>query len=231
MAAGRAAARPRARRSRGAPGSSCGGSRPAPGSAQCPPGSRPIESGFLGGTGAGPGRLLGRRLRLGARCGGCGVRPRRAPSAGGRHHLTLTTVLLFATFPSKIPLPAPTMPRALKGPRRPRAGGGGSGRRKGPRASPALPQSRCPRRPCAGAAPWASPPSPRKEGASPLGWGCREGRPPRPQRPPATGVSGCLVGAHRRVHSQRPAGLQGENTGRCPNFPFKSPHSDARCHH
>lgn len=37
----------------------------APGSAQWPPGSRPIESGFLGGTWMGPGQVLGRLLPLG----------------------------------------------------------------------------------------------------------------------------------------------------------------------
>lgn len=49
--------------------------------------------------------------------GGAASPPRRAPSTGGGYNVTLTTVLLFATFRSKIPLPAPTMPCALKGPR------------------------------------------------------------------------------------------------------------------
>ena len=67
------AERPRARCSRGAPGSGFRDSALALGSAQSPPGSRPIESGFLGGNvdraGAGPraplpsGVLLGGSVR------------------------------------------------------------------------------------------------------------------------------------------------------------------------
>lgn len=120
------AERPRARCSRGAPGSGFRDSALALGSAQSPPGSRPIESGFLGGNvdraGAGPraplpsGVLLGGSVRQKE---GAASPPRRAPSAGSSYNVTLTTVLLFATFRSKIPLPAPTMPCALKGPRTP----------------------------------------------------------------------------------------------------------------
>lgn len=50
--------------SRGAPGSRFRGSGLAPDSAQSPPGSRPIESGFLGGTWTGPGRVLRHLLPL-----------------------------------------------------------------------------------------------------------------------------------------------------------------------
>lgn len=59
------AERPRGRCSRGAPGLRFRGSGLAPGSAQSPPGSRPMESGFLGGTWTGPGRVLGRLLSRG----------------------------------------------------------------------------------------------------------------------------------------------------------------------
>lgn len=226
MAAGRAAARPRARRSRGAPGSSCGGSRPAPGSAQCPPGSRPIESGFQRGSGAGPGGSSappppGGSVRGVRRASPARPLGRRPPPP----HSYYCTSLRYISFQNSTPR-SHNAPR-LKGAAAPAGGGRRRRRRKGPRASPALPQSRCPRRPCAGAAPWASPPSPRREGASPLGWGW--GR--APSRHGGLGAPRRGRGAHRRVHPQRPAGLQGEDTGECPNFPFKSPHSDAPCHH
>lgn len=65
----------------GAPGSRFRGSGLAPGSAQSPPGSRPIESGFLGKTWTGPGRILrhlhprgfDRGQKGGATERGCGV--------------------------------------------------------------------------------------------------------------------------------------------------------------
>lgn len=50
--------------SQGAPGSRFRGSGLAPDSAQSPPGSRPIESGFLGGTWTGRGRVLRHLLPL-----------------------------------------------------------------------------------------------------------------------------------------------------------------------
>lgn len=65
MAAWRAGGAPTGGCSRGAPGCRFRGSGLAPGSAQSPPGSRPIESGFLEGTWTGPGRVLGRLFPLG----------------------------------------------------------------------------------------------------------------------------------------------------------------------
>lgn len=127
---------------RGAPGSRFRGSGLAPGSAQSPPGSRPIESGFLGKTWTGPGRVLGHLHPLGVRSGsprqkgGATSPPRRSPSAAGGYSVTLTTVLLSAASRSKIPLPVPTVPCALKGPRANQGGGGwGGGRLKGLRGT------------------------------------------------------------------------------------------------
>lgn len=142
-----AAARPRPGRSRGAPGSSGGGSRPAPGSAPCSPGRGPAPAGRRAreapraqpapGTKGGAGREA-------AVPGGVRLAARRAPSAGGRQHLTLTPGLLFATFPSKIPLPAPTMPRALKGPQTPPGRVGRDGGGVGGGTPAALPQRTAP---------------------------------------------------------------------------------------
>lgn len=90
------------------------------------------------GAGAGPrapppsGDLIGGSLR---QKGGAASPPRRTPSAGDGYNVTLTTVLLFATFRSKIPLPVPTMPCALKGPQTTQGGWLGRGRLKGQRGT------------------------------------------------------------------------------------------------
>lgn len=103
------------------------GSRFCSVSPRVPPHRVRLPGGNVDRAGAGPqapppsGGLVGGSLR---QKGGAASRSRRAPSAGGGYNVTLTTVLLFATFRSKIPLPAPTMPCALKGPRTPQGSGG-----------------------------------------------------------------------------------------------------------
>lgn len=126
---------------RGAPGSRFRGSGLAPGSAQSPPGSRPIESGFLGKTWTGPGRVLGRPPPSGGSDRGprdrrgCDVPSAALPAAAGGYGVTLTTVL-----PSR-PLVPTSTPRThsslrLKGAAsQPRRGGWGGGRLKGQRGT------------------------------------------------------------------------------------------------
>lgn len=93
------AERPRARCSRGAPGSGFRDSALALGSAQSPPGSRPIESGFLGGTWTGPGRVLGRLFPLGFCSGGpCGRKRVRRPLPGAPPRPAAATMLLLLLY-------------------------------------------------------------------------------------------------------------------------------------
>lgn len=111
MAAQRAGGAPTGGCSRGAPGSRFRGSGLAPGSAQSPPGSRPIESGFLGGTWTGPGRVLRRLLPLEVWSGvpaaerGCGV-PSPARPLGRRRvqcYSYYCTSLRYISFQNSTP--------------------------------------------------------------------------------------------------------------------------------
>lgn len=102
MAAQREGGAPTGGCSRGAPGSRFRGSGLAPGSAQSPPGSRPIESGFLGGNvdgaGAGPQAPPPSGGLIGGPCGRKGVR-RPVPGAPPRPAAG-TTLLLLLYFSS-----------------------------------------------------------------------------------------------------------------------------------
>lgn len=105
MAAWRAGGAPTGGCSRGAPGCRFRGSGLAPGSAQSPPGSRPIESGFLEGTWTGPGRVLGRLFPLGICSGGpCGRRGVRRPVSGAPPSPAAATMLLLLLYFSSLHL-------------------------------------------------------------------------------------------------------------------------------
>lgn len=101
MAAGRAGGAPAGWLLPGRPGLEAQGSGPAPGWAQCPPGSRPIESGFLGGTWSGRGGssgacpLWGCDRGVRAAAGGAACPRRRAPRPA-----TATLLLLLLYFSS-----------------------------------------------------------------------------------------------------------------------------------
>lgn len=97
--------------SRGAPGSRFRGSGLAPDSAQSPPGSRPIESGFLGGNvdgaGAGPQAPPPSGGLIGGPCGrrGCGV-PSPARPLGRRRvqcYSYYCTSLRYISFQNSTP--------------------------------------------------------------------------------------------------------------------------------
>ncbi|XP_029780352.1 uncharacterized protein LOC115279969 isoform X2 [Suricata suricatta] len=103
MAAQRAGGAPTGGCSRGAPGSRFRGSGLVPDSAQSPPGSRPIESGFLGGTWTGPGRVLRRLLPLEVWSGGpCGRKGVRRPVPGAPRRPAAGTMLLLLLYFSSL---------------------------------------------------------------------------------------------------------------------------------